>query len=79
MVGSTYGTHRPNVTMGGVLVRAGGAGEHRPIARTRIQSALVPLGRLCRPENLSDVVQFLLSPGAEFASGEVIDLAGGQV
>ena len=43
----------------------------------RMQSALVPLGRVCRAEDVSDVVPFLLSPGPEFVSGERIELAGG--
>ncbi len=109
MVGSTYGTRRPNVTMAayslgkaalestvrllalemgrkGVTVNGiapgpvpAGMNKHQNERWYRMQSALVPLGRLCRPEDVADVVQFLLSAGAEFVSGEVIELAGGQV
>jgi len=45
----------------------------------RMKASLVPLGRLCRPEDVGDVVRFLLSPGASFVSGELIELSGGQL
>ena len=45
----------------------------------RMKASLVPLGRLCQPEDVSDVVRFLLSPGASFLSGELIELSGGQL
>ena len=36
-----------------------------------------PLGRLCYPEDVADVVGFLVSPQAQFLTGEAIDVAGG--
>ena len=45
----------------------------------RMKASLVPLGRLCQPEDVSDVVRFLLSPGAAFLSGDLIELSGGQL
>ena len=36
-----------------------------------------PLGRLCYPEDVADVVGFLVSPEAKFLTGEAIDVAGG--
>ncbi len=36
-----------------------------------------PLGRLCYPEDVADVVGFLVSPQAKFLTGEAINVAGG--
>lgn len=36
-----------------------------------------PLGRLCYPEDVADVVGFLVSPAAKFLTGEAINVAGG--
>jgi len=36
-----------------------------------------PLGRLCYPEDVADVVGFLVSPQAQFLTGEALDVAGG--
>lgn len=39
--------------------------------------AKTPLGRLCYPEDVADVVGFLVSPEAKFLTGEAINIAGG--
>ena len=36
-----------------------------------------PLGRLCYPEDVADVVGFLVSPEAKFLTGEAMNVAGG--
>ncbi|MDR0356271.1 MAG: SDR family oxidoreductase [Deltaproteobacteria bacterium] len=36
-----------------------------------------PLGRLCLPEDVADVVGFLASPQAGFMTGEALNIAGG--
>lgn len=36
-----------------------------------------PLGRLCYPEDVADVVGFLVSPEAKFLTGEAVNVAGG--
>lgn len=36
-----------------------------------------PLGRMCYPEDVADVVGFLVSPQAGFVTGEAMDVAGG--
>lgn len=36
-----------------------------------------PLGRLCYPEDVADVVAFLVSPQAKFMTGEAMNIAGG--
>lgn len=36
-----------------------------------------PLGRLCQPEDVADVVGFLVSPEAGFMTGEAMNIAGG--
>ncbi len=39
----------------------------------------VPAGRLCRPEDVADVVTFLAGPGASFITGQAICVNGGSV
>ncbi len=36
-----------------------------------------PLGRMCYPEDVADVVGFLVSPEAKFMTGEAMNIAGG--
>lgn len=36
-----------------------------------------PLGRMCYPEDVADVVGFLISPEAKFVTGEAMNIAGG--
>lgn len=38
---------------------------------------LTPLGRLCYPEDVADVVSYLVSPQAKFVTGEAMNIAGG--
>lgn len=48
--------------------------------RQRIkETAMVPMGRLCREEDINAMVRYLLSPEASFVSGQVIGLYGGQL
>lgn len=44
--------------------------------RQRIIEA-IPLKRLGRPEEVAEAVLFLVSPGAEFITGEILDVNGG--
>lgn len=43
------------------------------------ETAKVPLGRLCTPEDVARTVEFFLSPGAAFISGQILPLTGGQL
>ena len=38
-----------------------------------------PLGRLCTPEDVADVVVFLCSDGARFVTGQTINVSGGFI
>lgn len=39
--------------------------------------AHTPLGRMCYPDDVADVVGFLVSPQAKFMTGEAMNIAGG--
>ncbi len=55
-------------------------GEMRGITPEQVLAGYVertPLGRLCYPEDVADVVGFLVSPEAKFLTGEAINVAGG--
>jgi 3-oxoacyl-[acyl-carrier protein] reductase len=43
------------------------------------ETAKAPLGRLCAPEDVARAVDFLLSPGAAFITGQTLPLTGGQL
>jgi len=45
-------------------------------ARAKILSQ-IPLGRIGRPEEVSDIIAFLLSDKASFITGHVVPVAGG--
>ena len=48
-------------------------------AEIRRREALNPLGRLTRPEDVAEVVAFLASDGAEYLTGQAINVTGGSV
>lgn len=55
-------------------------GEMRGITPEQVLAGYVertPLGRLCYPEDVADVVGFLVSPEAKFLTGEAVNVAGG--
>jgi NAD(P)-dependent dehydrogenase (short-subunit alcohol dehydrogenase family)/acyl dehydratase len=43
------------------------------------ETAKVPMGRLCSPEDVSRAVEFLLSSGAAFVTGQILPLTGGEL
>jgi 3-oxoacyl-[acyl-carrier protein] reductase len=43
------------------------------------EAALIPMGRLCRPEDVAAAVRYLLSPQAGFISGQSVGLTGAQL
>jgi 3-oxoacyl-[acyl-carrier protein] reductase len=43
------------------------------------ETAKVPMGRLCSPEDVSRAVEFLLSSGAAFVTGQMLPLTGGEL
>lgn len=43
------------------------------------ETAKVPLGKLCSPEDVSRAVEFFLSGNASFITGQVLPLTGGQL
>ncbi|MGJ8641305.1 MAG: SDR family oxidoreductase [Opitutaceae bacterium] len=53
------------------------AGTHPRTLRMKAVSN--PMKRLCQPEDILSTINFLLSPGSEFLSGEEIVLSGGKL
>jgi 3-oxoacyl-[acyl-carrier protein] reductase len=39
----------------------------------------IPLGRLAEPEDIADVVAFLVTDAARFITGQTIHVNGGQI
>ena len=47
------------------------------IADISTLDATSPYGRVCRPEDIADVVRFLVSPAAGYVNGQVVSVDGG--
>jgi NAD(P)-dependent dehydrogenase (short-subunit alcohol dehydrogenase family)/acyl dehydratase len=43
------------------------------------ETAKVPVGRLCAPEDVAAAVEYFLSAGAAFVTGQILPLTGGQL
>ena len=44
-----------------------------------LETAKVPAGRLGSPVEVANAIEYLLSPGASFVSGQLVSLTGGQM
>jgi 3-oxoacyl-[acyl-carrier protein] reductase len=44
-----------------------------------MESAGIPMGRVCAPEDVAGMVSYFLSPSSSFVSGQVIALNGAQL
>ena len=47
--------------------------------RKLVEKATIPMGRLCSIEDVTGLVNYLLSPEASFVSGQIIALSGAQI
>ncbi|CAN7942781.1 unnamed protein product [Ixodes hexagonus] len=47
-----------------------------PVLREKTEET-VPLKRLCRPEEVAEVIMFLCGPGSSFMTGSAVDISGG--
>lgn len=53
--------------------------SHLPEKARLLTKATTPLRRLAEPEDVANTISFLLSPAAEYITGETIRVAGGSV
>jgi NAD(P)-dependent dehydrogenase (short-subunit alcohol dehydrogenase family) len=53
------------------------AAVYTDAAVTAARNALVPLGRVAQPEDIADVIAFLLSPRARYVNGHDLIVDGG--
>ncbi|MFC5382103.1 SDR family NAD(P)-dependent oxidoreductase [Aquipuribacter nitratireducens] len=60
------------------VIGSGMKGSTDPAVQERMVRQL-PLGRAGEPEEVADVVRFLVSPAARYVTGEIIDVDGGWV
>ena len=72
---------RKKVTINAVCPSFIPVGINKQVSQRQMmmESATIPLGRLCSVEDVSGTIDYLLSPGAAFVSGQVLMLTGGQL
>jgi 3-oxoacyl-[acyl-carrier protein] reductase len=56
-----------------------GINQAKPERATLLETARVPAGRLCTPEDVLGSVDYLLSPAASFVTGQLLPLTGGRL
>lgn len=72
---------RQNITVNAVSPSFVSVGLNDATTERKIlaETAKVPAGRLCSPEDVAESVIFLLSSGVSFLTGQVLPLTGGQL
>ena len=53
--------------------------EERRLEEIRSRADLNPMGRMARPQDVAEVVAFLASDGAEYITGQAINVTGGAL
>jgi NAD(P)-dependent dehydrogenase (short-subunit alcohol dehydrogenase family) len=57
----------------------GGYDDEARAAEIKRRGALNPMGRLTTPDDVAEVVAFLASDGAQYITGQAINVTGGAV
>jgi 3-oxoacyl-[acyl-carrier protein] reductase len=72
---------RSGITINGVLpsYMPIGINQTKPERAALLEAAKVPAGRLCSPEDVCAAVDYFLSPGAAFVTGQLLPLTGGRL
>jgi 3-oxoacyl-[acyl-carrier protein] reductase len=73
---------RQGIRVTGSIEFPGGVWEERKKSTPQLYSAIqksIPFGRLGHPEEVADVVTFLVSPQARWVTGQIIAVDGGQL
>ena len=68
------------ITVNGVApayVRTPMVTEQLTESQRRVLLELIPVGRFCEPEEVAELIAFLVSPHAGFITGEIVDINGG--
>ena len=72
---------RKKITINALCPTVIPVGMNRQIGERQLkrEAALIPMGRLCEPEDVVSMVCHLLSEKSSFVSGQVIALSGAQL
>ena len=66
------------MSRGDLLVELAQLGEATKEEAEQLEVETIPLAYSCEPEEVADVVAFLVGPGARYVTGVAVPVAGGM-